>query len=319
MNDIVRSGDFAFRVDPDWAKLPEGWSLKEVVDMAIDPGDRVFLFCRGEHPLIVFDRDGNFLSSWGEGLFNRPHGITIGPDGSLYCTDDKDHVIRKFTPGGELLFTLGTPGKSAPFQSGEPFNQPTKIALEPGTGNFYVADGYGNARVHKYSADGERLFSWGASGSAPGEFNLVHSVATDRQGRVYVADRENHRVQVFDDTGRYITQWNNLHRPCGLCITPGDPQRALIGQIPPSLRVNEKYPNLGACLSIHDLNGKKLASFGQPFPGEDLPDQFWAPHGVAADSRGDIYVGEVSYSHFGLASSPPPWTRRCLRKMIRVT
>jgi DNA-binding beta-propeller fold protein YncE len=318
MNDIVQSGDFTFRIDTDWAKLPKGWSFFEVVDLAVDLQDRVFLFCRGEHPLIVFDREGNFLKSWGDGFFKRPHGMTIGPDGSLYCTDDFDHVVRKFSPDGELLLTIGTPGQAAPFQGGEPFNRPTKVALEPETGNLYISDGYGNSRVHKYTAKGGLLFSWGRPGPEPGEFNLVHSVCTDRQGRVYVADRESHRVQVFDDTGRYITQWNNLHRPCGLCITGGDPQLVIIGQIPPSLKVNEKYPNLGACVSIHDLSGKKLASIGEAAPGQDSPAQFWAPHGIAADSHGDIYVGEVSYSHYGLASAPPPWTRRCLRKLVRV-
>jgi DNA-binding beta-propeller fold protein YncE len=319
MSDIVRSGDFAFRIDTNWAKLPNGWSFFEVVDLAVDPQDRVFLFCRGEHPLMVFDREGNFLKSWGDGLFKRPHGMTIGPDGSLYCTDDFDHVVRKFSPDGELLLTIGTPGQSAPFQSGKPFNRPTKTALEPETGSIYVADGYGNSRVHKYSAKSELLFSWGSPGCEPGEFNLVHSVCTDRQGLVYVADRESHRIQVFDANGHYITQWNNLHRPCGLCITQSNPQLAIIGQIPPSLAVNEKYPNLGACLSIHDLSGKKLASIGESTPGQDSPAQFWAPHGIAADSHGDIYVGEVSYSHYGLASTPPPWTRRCLRKLMRVT
>jgi DNA-binding beta-propeller fold protein YncE len=318
MDNIVKSNAFSFRVDFEWAKLPAGWSFFEIADIATDSRDRVFVFCRGEHPVMVFSRDGSFLFSWGEGLFKRAHGITIGPDDNLYCVDDLDHTAKKFTPEGKLLLTVGTPGKPAAFQGGSPFNQPTKVALEPGTGAFYVSDGYGNARVHKYSAEGELLFSWGRSGSDPGEFNLVHSICTDRQGRVYVADRESHRIQVFDDTGRYITQWNNLHRPCGFFITQGDPQLAIIGQIPPSLKVNIRYPNLGARITIHDLAGKRLASIGDVNPGEELPAQFLAPHGIAADSRGDIYIGEVAYSHFGEASTPPPWTRRCFRKLIRL-
>ncbi|MCL1818424.1 MAG: peptidyl-alpha-hydroxyglycine alpha-amidating lyase family protein [Spirochaetaceae bacterium] len=320
MNDSARSGDFAFRVNTGWAQLPEGWSFFEVVDIAVDPEDKVYVFCRGEHPLIVFDKDGKFLYSWGEGFFTRPHGITIAEDGSLYCADDRAHVIRKFSPDRQLVFTLGTPGQSAPFHSGEPFNLPTKVALEPGTGAFYVSDGYGNARVHKYSPQGELLFSWGSSGSDPGEFALPHSVCTDRQGRVYVADRENHRIQVFDDTGRYITQWNNMYRPCGLFITRDDPQLALVAEVPPGMAFIQDFPHLGARISIYDLAGKRLAAFGEALPGDELPFQFWAPHGLTADSRGDLYVGEVSYAHYGLtiSSAPQPWTRRCFRKLVRI-
>lgn len=317
MRDRIKSGEFTYEVDFDWARLPAGWSFHEVVDVAVDPADRVYVFCRGEHPLMVFESDGTFIRSWGEGLFVRPHGITIGPDGSLYCADDKDHTVRKYSPEGKLLFTLGTSGQPAPFHGGKPFNQPTKVALEPGTGAFYVADGYGNARVHKYSAEGELLFSWGRSGTDPGEFNLVHSICTDAQGRVYVADRESHRVQIFDGSGRYITQWNNLHRPCGLCITQKEPQRVYIGQLPPSLSVNINYPNLGGCLSIHDLEGKRLASFGEPMPGDESPAQFIAPHGMAVDSRGDVYVGEVAYTFYG-ATLTPPREPRSFRKLVRI-
>ena len=316
MSDTVGKGVYTYEEDTRWVRLPAGWSLREVADVAVDSRDRVYVFCRGEHPLIVFDRDGGFVASWGEGTFNRPHGLTIGPDNSLYCVDDLDHTVRKYTPDGRLIFTLGVSGKPSPYHGGQPFNQPTKVALEPGTGAFYVADGYGNARVHKYSAEGKHLFSWGRSGTDPGEFNLVHSVCTDREGRVYVADRESHRVQVFDADGKYITQWNNMHRPCGLHISDEKPQRAYIGQLPPSLPVNIRYPNLGACLSVHDLDGRRLASIGADHPGEEKPGQFIAPHCIAVDSRGDVYVGEVAYTFFG-AGQKPPREPRCLRKLVR--
>jgi len=317
MNDSARSGDFAFRLEANWAKLPDGWSFFEVVDIAVDSKDNVYVFCRGEHPLIVFDRDGNFLYSWGEGLLKRPHGITIAPDGSLYCADDRGHIIYKLSRDREIVLKLGT-GQPAPFHSGEPFNLPTKVALEPGTGNFYISDGYGNARVHKYSGKGERLFSWGRTGSGPGEFGLPHCVCTDRQGRVYVADRENNRIQIFDDTGRYITQWNNMFRPCGLFITQDEPQHVIVTEVPPSYAFMKDAPNLGARIFICDLAGKRLASFGEALPGDELPFQFWAPHGVCADSRGNLYVGDVCYAHFGMQSEPPPYTRRCFRKMTRL-
>ena len=114
--------------------------------------------------------------------------------------------------------SIGRRDEPAPPQSGKPFNRPTTVAFDPKTDDLYITDGYGNARVHKYSTEGEHLFSWGDYGTDPGQFNLPHSVCTDTQGRVYIADRENHRIQIFDDQGNYLEQWNNLHRPCGLHI-----------------------------------------------------------------------------------------------------
>ena len=137
--------------------------------------------------------------------------------------------------------------------------------MDPRSGAIYIADGYGNARVHKYSPEGEHLLSWGEFGTGPGQFNLVHSVCTDDAGRVYIADRENHRVQIFDDQGAYLDQWNDMHRPCGLLVS-GD--RVYIGQLPSHLDVNAAYPNIGACVTIHDLGGNQLARLGGAHPGE---------------------------------------------------
>jgi hypothetical protein len=310
------SGDFSYEVIVDWAELPEGWSFLEVADVAVDSEDRVYVFNRGEHPMIVFDPDGNFLASWGEGLFKRPHGLTIGPDDTLYCVDDVGHRVKKFTPEGHELMTLGTLGKSAPFQSGLPFNLPTKVALHQETGDIYVADGYGNSRVHKYSPDGRYLLSWGEPGSDPGEFNLVHSVCTDKDGRVYVADRENHRVQIFDSNGKYLRQWNNLHRPCGLYINGNGRQLCYVGELAPALSVNKDYPNLGPRVSIYNLEGERLARLGDIRPGEQ-PSQFWAPHGIAMDSRGALYIGEVSWSFAG-RDMDPPRELRSLRKLVKL-
>src|SRR5262249_52037072 len=151
--------------------------------------------------------DGAFLSSWGEGQFIRPHGITIGPDDSVWCTDDMDHTVRKFTSDGKPLLALGTSGKasdtgatSMDFRSirraGPPFHYPPNLALSPG-GELYITDGYGNARVHRFSPDGRLLSSWGEPGSGPGQFHLPHGIAVDTEGIVYVADRENSRIQLF--------------------------------------------------------------------------------------------------------------------------
>ena len=309
---ILGSGEFTYEVDVEWAKLPDGWSFLEVADVAVDLQDRVYVFNRGQHPMIVFDREGNFIKSWGEGLFTRAHGVTFGPDGNLWCADDGDHTIRKCTLDGEVLMTIGTPGKPTPYQGGEPFNRPTKVAFDPKTGDIYVSDGYGNARVHKYSPDGELLLSWGAYGTDPGEFNLVHSVCTDREGRVYVADRESHRIQIFDSSGKCLTQWNNMHRPCGLHI---DGDLCYVGELASQLAVNEDYPNLGACISIYDLEGKRLARLGDIRAGEE-PGQFIAPHGIAVDSQKNIYVGEVSWAARG-SRLDPPRELRSFRKLIK--
>jgi len=308
------SGEFAYEVLVDWARLPEGGSFHEVADVAVDSQDRIYVFNRGKHPMIVFDREGNFLASWGEGLFTRPHGVTLGPDDTLFCVDDGDHTVRKCTLDGKVLIVLGTPGQAAPFQSGQPFNRPTKVAFDPRTGDIYVADGYGNSRVHKYTPDGKLLLSWGTCGTDPGEFNLVHSVCTDREGHVYIADRESHRIQIFDSNGNYLTQWNNLHRPCGLHIDKGQ-QLCYVGELASQLAVNEAYPNLGPRVSIYDLEGKRLARLGDIRPGEE-PGQFIAPHGIAVDSRGDIYVGEVSWSAVGRELDPPR-ELRSFRKLVK--
>ena len=172
--------------------------------------------------------------------------------------------------------------------------------------------GYGNARVHKFSPEGKHLFSWGDYGTDPGLFNLPHSVCTDREGRVYVADRENHRLQIFDAQGNYLNQWNNLHRPCGLHISD---DLVYIGQLLPQYPFNEDYPNIGACITIHDLNGRRLARLGDSRSGE-APGQFIAPHGLAVDSRGDIYVGEVSWTAYGQSLSPPR-KPRSFRKLVK--
>ena len=202
MKTILGDGEYRYEEIDDWAQLPAGWSFLEVADVAVDADDRVYVFNRSDHPMMVFERDGTFVTSWGDELFTRAHGLTIGPDGMLYCVDDDGHCVRRCTLGGELLATYGTPGQPAPLHGGEPFNRPTKVAFDPRSGDLYISDGYGNARVHKFTVDGEHLFSWGEYGTDPGQFNLVHSVCTDDDGTVYVADRESHRVQIFDERGR---------------------------------------------------------------------------------------------------------------------
>lgn len=312
MTPELGSSEWTYDELADWEQLPAGWALVEVADVAVGAADRVYVCSRGQHPVLVFESDGSFVASFGEGQFVRPHGITVGTDGNLYCADDAGHCIRKYSPEGVPLEVLGSPNRPAPRFGGKPFNSPTKVAFDTRTGACYVADGYGNARVHKYSPDGQHVLSWGEYGCDPGQFNLVHSICVDASGRVYVADRENHRVQVFDGEGNYLDQWNNMHRPCGLHI---DGEVAYVGQLPSHLTVNADYPNIGACVSLHDLEGKRLARIGGSCVGEG-PGQFTSPHGVAVDSRGDIYVAEVSWTAYGNRLDPPR-AARCFRKLTK--
>jgi hypothetical protein len=310
------SGSYVFEVVEDWARLPEGWSFHEVSGVGVDRNDRVYVFCRGKHPLIIFDREGNFLASWGEGVFTRPHAATMGPDDTIYLTDDGDHTIRKCTFDGKVLLTIGTPGKPAPLRSGRPFNRCTHVAVA-GDGSLFVTDGYGNSRIHKFSPEGKLLASWGEPGTDPGQFALPHNIDIDKGGYLYVADRENHRVQVFDQNGRFQTQWNNLFRPCGLYIDRRDTagERVYVGELGPSLPVSQGIPNLGARVGIYTLDDRLLTRVGDGLPGE-APHQFLAPHCIAVDSYGDVYVGEVSWTMYGRTLEPPR-EPRSFRKLVR--
>ena len=319
MSTVVGNEAYRYRVEDDWAKLPDGWSFNEVGSVGVDGRDNVYVFSRSAHPLIVFDRDGNFLRSWGEGVFVRPHGVFMGPDDTIYLTDDGDHTVRQFTLDGKLLMTIGNPQKPAPYMSGDMFNRCTHTALSP-EGDLYVSDGYGNARVHKFAPDGKWLLSWGASGTKPGQFNLPHNICCDGDGWVYVADRENHRVQVFDGKGKYETQWNNLHRPSAMYMAPGKRcPVCYIGECGPVMSVNRRAPNLGPRLSIVDNQGKLLARIGDIHAG-NAPGQFISPHGLAVDSRGDLYVGEVSVTAWPnlYPDVPPPANLRSLQKLTRI-
>jgi hypothetical protein len=319
MTAIVGQGDFTYRVQPNWAQLPAGWDFADVGGVAVDREDRVYVFNRGGHPMVVFNRNGSFVKSWGEDIFKRPHAVHLAPDGTIWCTDEGDHVVRRCTLDGEVLFTLGAPGKPAEEFSGNPFNRCTQTALAP-DGDILVADGYGNARVHRYSPDGRLKLSWGQFGTDPGEFNVVHNISCDADGLVYVADRENYRIQVFDCDGRFDTQWHNLFRPCGLYMHGTRQPIFFVGELGPFLDINRRYPNIGPRISILDHNGKLLARLGAAHAGTE-DGTFIAPHTLAMDSHGDLYVGEVSYSAWphvfpGVAK---PSRIRSLQKLVRVS
>ena len=165
---MAQGSALSYQVLEGWEQLPGGYAHRDVAGVAVDSEDRVYLICRGDHPIIVYDSGGRFLRSWGQGEFTyRTHGISVGPDEMLYCTDDGNHTIRKFTPDGKLLMTLGTMNKPSDTgydgkdsgtvsRAAGPFNRPTNIAVGP-KGDLYVSDGYGNARVHQFSPSGVNL------------------------------------------------------------------------------------------------------------------------------------------------------------------
>jgi len=319
----------SYRVVEGWEKLPAGFHHRDVAGVSLDAQDRVYILTRDEPRVIVYEPDGTYRASFGEGLFtNRTHGLTVGPDGFIYCADDGDHTVRKFSPAGELLMTLGTPGVASDTgydgktiasikRGGEPFNRPTNVAISA-EGDIFVSDGYGNARVHRFSPTGKLLLSWGEPGRGPGQFHLPHSLRIAPDGRVLVADRENDRIQFFSPTGEYLGQWTNVQRPTDLFVS----KEGLVyvselawreGQF--SFAQGEIKQTQYGRVSVLDLQtGEVLARWG----GADIaaPGNFCAPHCVAVDSRGDAYVGEVTYT-FGVKTGFAPADCHTFQKFAR--
>lgn len=327
---LFGSGAFQYRVVPDWPRWPDDWNVVEVVGVATDSQDRVFVMARGEHPITVFDREGQFLGSWGEGLFARPHGITVAPDDTVFCTDDFGHTVRQFTSDGTLLLTLGTPGQPSDTgatsldyrtirRAGPPFHYPTNVAIAP-SGDLFISDGYGNARVHRFSPDGRLVQSWGEPGSGPGQFHIPHGIAIDRQGTVYVADRENSRLQLFSPIGEFLLEWPEIARPCDVMIDDaGNVFVAEVGYRAGMWPGTEPpYPGAtGGRVSIFDANGRLLARWG----GGDHPcdpGDFYAPHDIWFDSRGDLYVSEVCRAA-SKGVKPPVGDYHTLQKFERLS
>ena len=292
-----------------WEQLPKGYAHRDVAGVAVDGEDRVYLMCRGDHPVVMYDRNGNFRGSWGEGDFSyRTHGIYVAPNGTIFCTDDGQHTVRQFTPDGKLLMTMGT--KNTPSDTGyngkdldtithggPPFNRPTNVAIGL-KGEIYITDGYGNARVHIFSPKGELVRSWGEPGSGPGQFHLPHGIAVAADGRVFVCDREADRIQIFSPDGEYLTEWKDTQRPTHVCFDSEG--RCYVTELAwhegdHNYRENaviKKYRH--ARMSIFDKNGKVVARWGTP--DMTASGSFAAPHGLALDSKNDLYVSEVTWT-----------------------
>ena len=262
-----------FELDPGWPKLPPKWNLQETPGVAIGPQQQVYIFHRGAHPIIELNRDGKFVGTMGEGLFGAAHGLKVDRDGNLWVTDRGDHTVLKLSDTGRVLMVMGRKGQAG--EGADNFNGPTDIAFAE-NGDFYVSDGYGNSRVAKFAADGSFITAWGKPGKGPGEFNLPHAVAVDAEGKVYVGDRENYRLQIFDANGKFLDQWDHVGSPWGLHITPE----------------KEIYMADGHNNRVIKLNreGKILGSLGKK---GKLPGHFNFAHHLAVDLLGNLYVAEI--------------------------
>ena len=274
----VGTGKYTYTLIEDWAKLPTGETFGTTSAVATDSQDRVYVFQRKDPPVMIFDRDGNFLSSWGLHAITDPHGIFIQND-IVYLTDRADSVALKYTLDGKPLQILGRrgvhsdtggerPGDVVPRSAG-PFNYPTEMVPAP-SGDLYVSDGYRNSRVHRFSADGRLLASWGEPGKeGPNQFHLPHSILVDGDGLVYVCDRENNRIQVFSAEGRFITMWTDLRRPLDISMD----SEAI-------LHVSEGgVEGLSPRVSLMDKQGTVVARWDAE-----------SAHGSWVDAHGDMYM-----------------------------
>ena len=279
---ILGNGQYRYELIEDWGKMPPGESMAHICAVGVDSKDRLYAFQREkEPPILVFDPDGNFLTSWGHGSIDEGHGIHVDRDDIIYLTDRNGHTALKYTSEGKQLLVLGTRGKhsdtgatedfeSAPRQAvdvtraAEPFNRPTKMAPSP-SGDLYVSDGYSNSRVHRFSADGKLKSSWGQPGkTGPGVFFVPHCVWIDSSSLVYICDRENHRIQIFNEVGDFINQWTDFELPT--CIYMDSDETVYVSDLTPQMTILDKQGNI-------------LSRWECPIP-----------HWIYGDSKGDFYM-----------------------------
>lgn len=302
-----------YRHDPRWVDVAGANGIDEVLSVAIDSEDHVYVGWRtlpDAAGVMVFDPNGTRLASWADPGFEHPHGLRVQSDGSLVCTDDRQHTVSGHTPEGSLLWRLGEPGhasdtgrvteRSMDFYSlvssiergGPPFNGPTNVAMAA-DGDLFASDGYGNARVHRFSAGKELKASWGEPGGGPVEFRIPHDIVVDEHGRLLVVDRENERIQVLDSEGGHIEDWGALQRPSTLAILPDG--SILVSELP--YRAGERSFARGTLMEGEVGRMTVLSNSGavqERWPSGDpyVPGHVCAPHAVTCDSQGGVYIGE---------------------------
>jgi len=264
-----------YRVMIDWPKLPDNWRLGQVAGVAVDKRGRYYIYHRGNEapPLICFDREGEYLHSWGEDAYVRPHMVKCDNDDNVWLIDDNGHVLHLYSPEGELLTSLGT--KGVPGEDGSHFDKPTDIAFGL-DGGFYVSDGYGNKRVSRFDEALGFLGQWGSEGVGEDQFVLPHAVTTDDEGLVYVADRNRWRVQIFSPEGVFLRQWTHVGKPFGIvCASDG------------YLYVCD---GTNARVTKVDRSGRVVGFFG--VPGGDAG-QVSTAHDISVAPNGDILLAHL--------------------------
>lgn len=266
-----------YRPVENWAKLPAGWNLGECSGVALDRNDNVWVFNRGPHPVIQFDSTGKMLRAWSEVPVKSAHGIRVDPDGNVWLIDVAGHKVLKMTPEGHVLMVIGAVGDAAGTQtSKDAFNRPTNVGFAA-NGNFFITDGYVNSRVVEFTKGGEYVKQWGGKGTGDNEFNIVHDVVLDPRGRLYVADRENNRIQIFDQEGKFLGKWTTFGAAWGLAYYA--PENAIYvadGR-------NDRVVKL-------NMEGQVIGTLGEH--GKE-PGKFHYPHSIAVDRTGAIYVAEI--------------------------
>jgi len=270
-----------YEVVEDWPQIPESIKMGAAMGVAVDAGGHIWLYNRGTHPLIQFDKSGKVLQAWEDGAVmshaKTAHGMRIAKDGGLWLVGREAETVWKYSPEGRAEVVIGAfGGKPGDNDSEYAFNRPAGAAFDS-QGNVYIADGYQNTRVVKYTPDGKYILHWGKPGDGDGEFNLVHDVAIDPQDFVYVADRANERIQVFDQVGRFIKKWEGIGMPWGLVY---DPWRKVIWMC----------DGQNGRVSKLSLDGEVLGVMGENGSG---PGQFDQAHNIAVDEEGNLYVCET--------------------------
>jgi DNA-binding beta-propeller fold protein YncE len=284
----------SYRVDPTWPQRPSHVAWGDMSSVAIDRANQVWIFTRAKPPVQVYDAAGRFVRGWGDDFIQRAHGLKLAPDGNVWLTDVGSHVVMRFTPEGKLRQTLGTRG--VPGDDQTHFNRPTDLVIAP-DGELFVADGYGNNRIVHLDRDGRFIESWGQLGTKPGEFSLPHAIVRDAQGRFYVADRNNARIQVFNQRGRYLDQWRNLLVPWGLFVADSGDIWAC-GSSPMTWVAGQEYlglPPKDQLVMRLSPEGKLLALWTIPkgADGKERPGEVNWLHCIAVDSHGDLYLGDI--------------------------
>ena len=301
-------GQNPLSVDPCWPQKPAGVTWAAVSGLDVDAQDNIYLFTRNQPAVQVYRPDGAFVRSWSPASCRGAHHVRIDPAGNVWLPDFRSHVLQKYSPEGKLLLTLGERGKAG--NDPKHFDGVTDVAVLP-EGDLFVSDGYGNRRVAHFDRDGRFVGQWGTEGTAPGQFALPHSIVADRQKRLYVADRNNARIQVFDARGKLLAVWDDLLTPWGLFMTKHG-ELWVCG----SSRVKKGAgwmiaPPPDQLVMKLSLEGKVLLR--APLPtiqaGAAKPGQVDWVHAVAADSQGNLYLGDIQGKRaqkFTVRAAPAP-------------